>query len=276
MNRRYDATNFGKMDFDLENLQTMLRKLRVAGHKVGLMDAVITAYAMLLREMPQLNRFIANKKLYQRNHICVSFAMLRKRSGTDVDETAVKVYIEPEDDLLAISAKIRETIQENEQPQNRNAVDKLLDTLMSAPLLPGFAVAVFKFLDKCGILPKKVINISPFHTSLFVSNLGSLQMNYVYHHLFEFGTTSLFITIGMPRRIPGRNGQMKRMMTLGVSMDERICTGAIWAKALYEFRRTLENPERLLGDRDIDEAIKPAEKEDVFRNVRKEYVSSQK
>jgi chloramphenicol O-acetyltransferase len=247
MNRRYDATNFAKVEFDMTNLHQLLRDLRAKGHKVGVMDAVIAAYARLLQKIPELNRFIANKKIYQRNHVCVSFAILRRAEGDEVQESAVKVYMQPDEDILSISQKIRDTIKENEQPQSKNNMDRFVDRLMSVPLLPGFLVGTIKWLDKRGILPRKIIALSPFHTSMFISNLASIQMNYVYHHLYDFGTTSLFITLGMPRRVSDEKGNTKRMMTLGISLDERICTGAIWAKALFEFKRTLENPEQLLG-----------------------------
>ena len=251
MNRRYDATNFGKVEFDMTNLHILLRNLRIEGHRAGVMDAVITAFALLLQKMPEINRFIANKKIYQRNHVCVSFTMIRRGEGNEVAETAVKIYIEPEDDLISISQKVRDTIKENEKPQSKNAMDHFIDRLMSAPLLPGFLVGVIKWLDKHGNLPKSIIKLSPFHTSMFISNLASIQMNYIYHHLFEFGTTGLFVTLGKPKRIPAGPGEKpKRIMTLGVSLDERICIGAIWARALYEFKRSLENPEVLVRKRE--------------------------
>ena len=248
MSRRYDATNFGKVEFDMTNLYKTLRELRAQGHRVGVMDAVITSFALLLQSTPELNRFIVNKKIYQRNHICVSFALIKVTDEGEILETAVKVYIEPEDTLLEISEKIRETIKENEAPQSNNAVDRFANRLMSLPLVPGFFVRLVKLMDRYGMLPKSIIKLSPFHTTLFISNLASIQMNYVYHHLYDFGTTSVFITLGKPRRVPtGKEGKAKRMMTLGVSLDERICKGAVWAKGLFDFKRALENPELLMG-----------------------------
>ncbi|MCL2588124.1 MAG: 2-oxo acid dehydrogenase subunit E2 [Oscillospiraceae bacterium] len=239
MPRRCDSTNFAKVEFDLAKVRAFLRELRVAGHQVGMMDFVIAAYVRLLQRIPELNRFVVNRKLYQRNHICVAFSMLRRGEGTAVDETAVKVYLEQEDDLLQIAQKIRAVIKENEQPASRNAVDALVDRLMNLPLLPGFSVSVLRWMDRRGILPKSVIKLSPFHTSMYISNLASIQMDYVYHHLYEFGTAGMFVTMGKPKN---------NVMTLGISFDERICIGATWAKAFFEFKRSLENPERLLKE----------------------------
>ena len=244
MDRRYDATNFAKFEYEMTNVNEFLRKLRAEGHKVGLMDVVIMAYARLCQSTPELNRFVVNKKIYQRNHLCVSFSMLRREGDRFVD-TVVKVYIEPEDDLLAVSRKIRESIKANEQIQTRNVMDRFADGLMAVPVLPGFLLSVIKWMDRRGILPKSIINLSPFHTSMFLSNLGSIQMDYIYHHIYEFGTTSLFISMGKPRRVT-EGDQTKRMMTLGIAMDERICKGVTWVRSLFEFRRLLENPELLL------------------------------
>ena len=250
MDRRYDATNYSKVDFDMTNLHIFLKKLRSEGSDVGIMDAVITSFALLLQKYPELNRFIANKRIYQRNHVCVSFVILRRDEDGGAGETAVKIYIEPGDSLLSISKKIRELIEKNDKPMSRNAMDAFVDSLMGIPLLPGFLVALIKWSDRHGLLPRKIIDLSPFHTSMFISNLASLHMNYCYHHLFEFGTTGLFITLGMPRRVSGRGNETKRVMTLGVSIDDRISLGVNWARALFEFRKALENPEMLLGEGD--------------------------
>jgi len=248
MNRRCDATNYGKFEFDMGNLRAFLRKLRTQGHNVGVMDAVIAAYVFLLQRTPELNRFIVNKKLYQRNHICISFTMLKRAPGSEaIEETAVKVYLEQDDDLIAISQKIRAVIKENETPQTKNNMDNFVKRLASVPFLLGFLMGCIKFLDRRGILPRSILDLSPFHTTLYVSNLASIQMGYVYHHLYEFGTAGIFITMGKPQRAPGEGKEKDRIMTLGVAFDERICYGAVWARAFYDFKRALEHPERFLG-----------------------------
>ena len=263
MNRRTDSTNFVKVEIDITNLKAYLNDLRAQGHHIGIMDAVVAAFAFMLKKRPEVNRFVVNKRIYQRNHICVSFAML-KRGANELTETIVKVYIEPGDDLITISRKIRETIKDNEAPQVENAMDRFVNRLMSMPVLPGFLVRTIKFMDNRGILPKSIIKLSPFHSSMFISNLASIKMDYLYHHLYEFGTTSLFMTIGKPLREHGNGngangtddaekGKAKQVMTLGISMDERICIGAVWARAFYEFKRCLEHPAKLMGELADDE-----------------------
>ena len=234
----------------MTNLHAFLRKLQTEGHKVGVMAAVIAAFAFVMQKIPEVNRFIAGKKIYQRNHLCISFVILKRSEDGQLDETAVKVYVEKGDTLLTISQKVRKLIQENQKFESENAMDRLVNRLMSAPLLPGFLVGLFKWMDRRGILPKRIIHLSPFHTSMFLSNLASIQMNHVYHHLYDFGTTSLFVTMGKPRHGSTPADKQQRVMTLGMSLDDRICTGAVWARALFELKRTMECPEVLLGVED--------------------------
>jgi len=245
MNRRTDAVNFAQIDIDITNLKTYLDNLRDNGQKVGIMDAMIAAFAFLMFKRPEINRFVVNKRIYERNHVCVAFAMLKRTDGAPT-ETVVKVYIEPGDDLITISKKIRSTIKENEKLATRNTMDIFIDKLASMPLLPGLGVGLMKLLDRFGLLPRKIIDLSPFHSSMFISNLASLRMDHIFHHLYEFGTTSLFVTLGKPVR-EQLEDKKKQTITLGVSMDERICIGAVWAQAFYDFRQYLENPEKYFG-----------------------------
>ena len=96
-------------------------------------------------------------------------------------------------------------------------------------------------LDKHGLLPKKVIDLSPFHTSMFITNLASIKTSYIHHHCYEFGTTSVFVCMGKP--VPNyMNGDLsKKMMPLGIVMDERICTGYEYASFCNDFRKCLRD-----------------------------------
>jgi len=243
MNRRYDATNFTRITLDITHLRGFLDKLREMGHKVGIMDSVICALTMVMESTPEINRFVANKKLYQRNHRCVSFAVI-KRVDERIAETAVKVYAEDGDDLIRLSEKIRALIKENKVPTNKSKMDRFVDGIMNIPMLPSVSIRMIKLLDRFGLLPKSIIALSPFHTSMFISNLASIKMDYLYHHLYDFGTTSFFVTLGKPEKHDHEDGYNK--LTLGISIDDRVCFGALWAKAMLEFQQLIENPERMV------------------------------
>ena len=103
-------------------------------------------------------------------------------------------------------------------------------------------------MDRLGILPRKIIDLSPFHTSLFITNLASIKTRSIYHHCYEFGTTSVFVCMGKPEVAFGREpGKRKKVLPLGIVMDERICTGVEYARFAVTLRQLLMHPERLEG-----------------------------
>ena len=115
-------------------------------------------------------------------------------------------------------------------------------------------VGIFKWLDKHGLLPKSIIKASPFHTSLVISNLASIRTNHIYHHCYEFGTTSIIITMGNTREVAKRRGgeiYFEKCMPLGVVMDERICSGSYFAIAFRRFKGYLADPSLLEGPPEV-------------------------
>jgi len=103
-------------------------------------------------------------------------------------------------------------------------------------------------LDRHGLLPKAIIDASPFHTSLVISNLASIRTNHIFHHVYEFGTTGILITMGNSREIPKRVGGEiihEKCMPLGIVMDERICSGSYFALAFRRMKKYLSNPSLL-------------------------------
>ena len=119
--------------------------------------------------------------------------------------------------------------------------------------MPGWLIKFFirlvVFMDKHGMLPKALINVSPFHTTFFITNLKSLGINYIYHHVYEFGTTGIFIGLGKERRriVPDSNGNpiTKKILTLGCVTDERFCDGLYYARSMRYFRRFLRDPSQM-------------------------------
>ena len=127
---------------------------------------------------------------------------------------------------------------------------KLIKVLLSAPGVLNIGVRIFKFMDKYGLLPRSIIEASPFHTTFVVSNLASIRTNHIYHHCYEFGTTSVIMTMGNAREVAKRKGgeiKFEKCIPLGVVMDERICSGSYFALAFRKFRNYLEDPTTLEG-----------------------------
>lgn len=118
--------------------------------------------------------------------------------------------------------------------------------------IPGplirLVVNTLMFMDRHNVLPKSVIDASPFHTSLFITNLRSLGINHIFHHVYEFGTTGLFIAIGKEKNEPVFNGTqlvIEKRMGFGLVTDERFCDGLYFARSLKILKKFLNNPSLL-------------------------------
>lgn len=242
---RYDASNSVTVDIDLDLMQDYIRKCRKKGINMSHMSIIIAGALRIASQNPFLNRFVMNRKIYARNHFCVSFVTLQPGKTSD---TVNKLYFNLDDDIFTVNRKVQEAIERTQQPTSQNALDKLMASLVRIPFLVGAVVGVLKFIDKYFTLPFSIINISPFHTSLFITNLASIRTNAIYHHLYEFGTTGIFISMGQPERRIEKNGETveeKKIMPLGIVTDERIANGHYYGRCFRELNRYYKNPELL-------------------------------
>ena len=155
---------------------------------------------------------------------------------------SVKVHLEPGDDVFSVNRKINDLIAQNSRPVNRNSTDRFAAFMFSIPLLPKLVVGAARLLDHFGLLPRAIIELSPFHTSMFITNLASIHTSSIYHHIYEFGTTSVFVSMGksVPNFLTGELRQ--KLIPIKVVMDERICTGHDYAMFYRTMRRFLKDP----------------------------------
>ena len=242
---RYDASNSVTVDIDLDLMQDYIRKCRKKGINMSHMSIIIAGALRIASQNPFLNRFVMNRKIYARNHFCVSFVTLQPGKTSD---TVNKLYFNLDDDIFTVNRKVQEAIERTQQPTSQNALDKLMASLLRIPFLVGAAVGVLKFIDKYFTLPFSIINASPFHTSLFITNLASIRTNAIYHHLYEFGTTGIFISMGQPEKKVEKNGETveeTKIMPLGIVTDERIANGHYYGRCFRELNRYYRNPELL-------------------------------
>lgn len=246
MNKRTDAMNMITVDVPLEPIQRFLNDKRKEGAVISHMAVIISAYIRTMAEYPELNRFIVNKKPYARNEIAVGMVVLK--AGNAEHGTMSKMYFDRSNTVYDVNRIIDEYVESNRYEAENNGTEKIIKFLLSVPGILPVGVALFKFLDKHGLLPKAIIDMSPFHMSLGISNLASIRTNHIYHHCYEFGTTSVFITMGNSREVPKRKGNeiiFEKCMPLGVVMDERIASGAYFAMAFRRLSHYLRHPELL-------------------------------
>lgn len=245
LTKRYDSMNMITLDIPLEPIRQYKNSKREEGVSMSHLAIFIAAYLRTAAEFPYINRFIGNKKIYAHNDFTVSMVVMRP--GSD-ENTFGKITLDFADTIYDVSRKIEEFVIENKKDNNPNALDKIMKILVGMPGTLNLAGYFLRFVDKHGLLPKSIIAASPFHASLLISNLASIRTNHIYHHVYEFGTTSVAITIGNSRIIPKeKKGEIvfEKTMPLGVVMDERICSGHEFARAFARLRQYLEKPELL-------------------------------
>ncbi len=250
MRTRVDAQDYFEDRIDLGPAEAWLRAQRAAGRpELGFLHLFVAALVRTISQRPRLNRFVAGRRIYARNEILVSLAV-KRRLHEDAPETVVKVRLEPTATVHEVRTALDAAIATARSPAARTEADRTARILM---LLPGFALriamALLRGLDAFGWMPRAVHRASPFHTSVFVTDLGSLGIKPIYHHLYEFGTTSLFVAFGAKERerVPGEDGRPVERKVLGLKVvnDERICDGHYYASAFKLLVALLRHPERL-------------------------------
>ncbi len=230
-----------------EPLKKYINEKRAEGVKISHLAMVICAYTRAAAKYPCLNRFIVNKKIYQRNEWCASMVVLRPGKAGD---TFSKIYFDPENDtIFDVQRKLDEYVAANKTAPEDNGLDKLMKVINKVSFLVSPICGLIRWLDKHNLLPKAIIDVSPFHASFLISNLASIRTNHIYHHVYEFGTTSVGITMGnmvdMPRRTRDGGIELERCIPLGVVMDERICSGHYFAQVFSSVSSDLADPRRM-------------------------------
>jgi len=250
MRYRVDSQNYFEEKIEISHTEAYLRKKRKeSGTKITMLHIFIAAIVRTIALRPALNRFIAGQKIYARNEILISLA-IKKELKADSPETTIKFKFKPTDTLSEIAEKVNKHIEDNKVIDSSNETDRLARLFMLCPgFLVKFLVFVVRVLDYLGLMPKALYEASPFHTSCFITDLGSLGISPVYHHLYDFGTTSIFIAFGTKRTekaIDANNNiQTRRYITMKITTDERIVDGHYYASAFKLYKTLIQNPERL-------------------------------
>ena len=249
MPMRCDAQVFLNLKLDYEKMARYIVAQGAEGHRITFMELIIAIFVRVASEIPEINRFIANKRMFARTQLTVSFALLMDTGNPDdIEENTVKCYFDPHDTIYDVADRVKTAIEQNRRQEADNSTIKLAKLLLN-PFLANTVVALARFLDRYGLMPKYIIDASPFHTSLFMTNMGSIGMPHVNHHIYNFGTTSLFLSMGSIVRETqvGADGKTvrKRYLPIGLTADERICAGAVYAKMVSRMHYYIDHPEEL-------------------------------
>lgn len=248
MKDRYDATVYFQETIKLDASEALLKSLRKDGKKAMFLHIILAAMLKTVHTYPKMNRFVKGKRVYARNSVSFSFTV-KKSMALDGDETVVKIFFKDTDTLDDIIERVNKELLMSKKTDEKNQTDRLAKVFN---LLPGFllsgAIGLVNFLDNHRLIPKFLVKASPFHTTAFVTDLGSIGIPAVYHHIYNFGTTSLFIAFGTKTRITDQEtNQVRKEMTIKVAVDERIIDGFYMARATKKMIYFIEHPELLLN-----------------------------
>jgi len=246
------CSNFFEESFEITNIDRYIRQKRREGlTDFGITHVLLAAYVRGVAKYPQLNRFINGQKVYSRGDDIQYCMVIKKEMSVDSPDTSIKVHLKPTDTAMDVYEKLNAAVESVKATQE---LDSNLDSLiMALNLIPSvvlkFTVWFLKLLDYFGLLPKFLLELSPFHGSLFFTSMGSLGIPPIYHHLYDFGNLPVFGAFGCKRRAVEvlEDGSVvpRKYIDVKFVLDERICDGYYYATFFKYYRRLLRNPEIL-------------------------------
>lgn len=250
MKTRNDAQVEFDAEIDLSKIENRIRERRKNGETISLLDYFFTALIRTVAEYPRLNRFVAGRRLYSRDNLTLSI-VVKKEMNIETEATPIKMDFEKDSSVDDVAAILQKKISENKGGSGiKNETDKLMNVLNKLPrFLFSFVINTLTLMDFYGCLPKAIHRASPFHTSVFITNMGSVGSGPIYHHIYNWGTTSIFIAMGTKKtlRVIDKDGKIaeRKVMKLRFVADERIGDGFYLSKALKYFTGLFQHPELL-------------------------------
>ena len=249
---RNTCSNLFEEAFEITHIDRYIRQKRREGYTdFGITHVLLAAYVRGIAKYPQLNRFISGQKVFSRGNDIQYCMVIKKEMTIDSPDTSIKVHLTPYDTAIDVYNKLNAAVEEVKRTQE---LDSNLDNLiMYFNLIPSvvlkFVVWLLKLLDYFGLLPKFLLELSPFHGSLFFTSMGSLGIPPIYHHLYDFGNLPAFGAFGCKRRAleVQEDGSVvqKKYIDVKFVLDERIVDGYYYATFFKYFRRLLAHPEVL-------------------------------
>jgi hypothetical protein len=247
---RMDSQNFFEESINIDPIEDFIKQHKEDIPNLSIMHVFMAAMVRLISQRPHLNRFVIWNKIFARNHMNFSIAV--KRSLCDEgEETLIKPSFQPEDTLEDVVRKVIKEQMDNQQVGQKNTSDILSKILGYLPdFLLRTVVFILLHLDKVGLMPKLINKASPWHCSMFLTNIGSIGIESIYHHLYEFGTCSLFLAMGKKTRKHSldKEGSLSPHKSIQIKfvLDERICDGYYYASSMRLLNKILSDPAILL------------------------------
>ena len=251
MKSRNDASNQFNDSVEVTEIDRWLRAKRTEGWKgLGMLHVFLAAYIRVVAARPAVNRFVSGQRIFARRNIEIVLTVKRTLTD-DGSETTIKVEFEPTDTIFDVYRKMNLAIDEIKADNgDGNNTEQVANALCKLPrLVLRFTIWLLHLLDYFDLLPQSLLNASPFHGSMIITDLGSLGIPPVYHHLYNFGNLPVFLAFGAKRRAYelDKTGTPveRKYMDYTVVTDERICDGYYYSTAFKHLKYYLRNPELL-------------------------------
>ena len=245
-------SNLFEESFEITNVDRYIRQKRREGlADFGITHVLLAGYVRCVAKYPQLNRFVSGQKVYSRGEDIQYCMVVKKDMRVDAPDTSIKVHLHPGDTADDVYHKLNAAVESAKATQELNSGFDNLAMVIS--MIPGvflkFVVWLLKFLDYFGLLPKFLLELSPFHGSLFFTSMGSLGIQPIYHHLYDFGNLPVFAAFGCKRRANEvqEDGTVvqRKYIDIKFVLDECTADGYSYATFFKYFRRLLAHPEVL-------------------------------
>ncbi len=252
MPTRNESAVYHEQQYDIGKTRRWLRDFNRANppQTATMFHLFLWASSQGLNHHPSMNRFVLGRRIYQRRGVQISFAAKKEFSATAPLVTVKKPFARNEPFAAAV-VDMTDRIGEGRGSTQRRVDKELRLALLLPGLMLRFVLWCLRGLDFLNLLPRSMIESDPMYASLFVANLGSVGLDNTYHHLYEYGTISLFAVLGTQKRamVVGRDGkaELREVMQARWTLDERVIDGFYAGEALRYVQRVMEDPERYLG-----------------------------
>ena len=255
---RCDNQAYFTFQIDLTKLNEYVKKKNESNpdYKYNLFQCVVTAVLKIITLRSKLSIFIHDKRMYKRNEVSAAFTV-KQEFKDDGGEVLCFIHSKPEWNIDDVHDELRRQLLKLKvrtyKDESSGFMDKFnaLPKFISRPLLD-----LVCWLEKVNLIPKALIETDPYHSSVVLANLGSIGLPDGYHHLTNWGTTSMFIVIGKSGRMPFYENDkvvFRDGVKLGMTIDERIADGYYFSKSIKMLQLILEEPELL--ERPLNEKL---------------------
>lgn len=249
---------------DVTNLVKYVEKRKKEGKDISYFHAFMMGIGKVMYNRPKMNRFVANRHVYEHNDVTISF-VAKINFDDHSEELMILTKIDPEDTIDTISDKIKrqvDTIRDKKDLVSKEGANSAIDILGKLPNIIRIPiVGILKWCDKKGWLPSSLIKDNLYYSSIIVSNLGSIKCGAIFHNITNFGSCSSLATMGEIKNeeIIDDKGKksIRKICEFGINLDERIADGYYFAKTVQLLQYIFNNPQ-LLEER-ADEKVKTSE-----------------